>query len=393
MRKIDKKDILIGIFAIIAVGLAGGLGYVIVANPFTEEPSTTIFYQGLPEDWSTAPNSSSFTLYDVHGLEHVITFGEILEGVQIYLDDLETDTLSEWENYLELTTIQDPISGQYVTGVNILDILEEKEIYFAGNLEFETEDSVSREVHTADIITKNYAKKGKTYFILVLAINQMWLQDSPYYASMGNFSIMGLDPNDNFYNFNQVSVMNNWTIDVIVNGTTELSLDSWELVQDPDTAVYQYESTSDWAANRQYWGKNVSEIIAMTSANGEPDYEVTFGAADGFTTPFWKWEPPYNKSEVENGMYNNGTHVIPRSDDDYVNGTEFSLGVPIPATDLIMNLAWKIQEFGETYDGILDDLWPIPKIISYSSGPFNVQIPGRNRANYAKWVTEIIIDY
>ena len=58
----DKKDALIGIFAIVAVGLAGGLGYVIVANPFAEEPSPPIFYQGLPEDWSTAPNASSFSL-------------------------------------------------------------------------------------------------------------------------------------------------------------------------------------------------------------------------------------------------------------------------------------------------------------------------------------------
>ena len=210
---------------------------------------------------------------------------------------------------------------------------------------------------------------------------------------MGNFSIMGLDPNDNFYNFNQVSVMNNWTIDLIVNDVTELSLDAWELIQDPDTAVYQYESTSGWGANRQYWGKNVSDLVNMTSAQYESDYQVTFGAADGFVTPYWKWEPPYNKSEVENGMYNNDTHVIPRSDDDYVNGTDTTLGVPIPATDLIMNLAWKIQEFGETYDGILDIAWPVPKILSYSSGPFNVQIPGRNRANYAKWVTEIIIDF
>ncbi len=393
MRKIDTKDVLIGILAIVAVGLAGGLGYVIVANPFAEEPPTTLYHQGLPEDWSTAPNASSFSLFDIDGVEHVITLGEILEGVQVYLDDLEIDSLSEWKNYLELTTIQDPISGQYITGVNILDILEDKSIFFAGKLEFDTEDSETKEIHTADIITKSYAKKGKTYFILVLAINQEWLQDSPYYSSMGNFSIMGMYPNDNFYNFNQVTVMSNWTIDVIVNGTTELTLDAWDLMQDPDTAVYRYDSTSDWGANRQYWGKNVSDIIAMTSANVAPDYGVTFRAADGFITPFWKAEPPYNKSEVENGMYNNGTHVIPRSDVDYVNATDTSPGVPIPVTALIMNLAWKIQEFGETYDGIPDDPWPVPKILSYSSGPFNVQIPGRNRANYAKWVTEIIIEY
>jgi hypothetical protein len=391
MRKIDKKDALIGIFAIVAVGLAGGLSYVIIANPVTEP--TTVYHQGLPENWNTAPNASYFSLFDVHGVEHVITLGEILEGVQLYLDDLESDSIKEWKNYYELTTIQDPISGHYITGVNILDILEEKEIYYAGDLEFETDDSVSREVHTADIIAKSYAKKGKTYFVLALAINQMWLQDSPYYNSMGNFSIMGLDPNDNFYNFNQVFVMNNWTIDIIVNGTTELSLDAWDLIQNPYSAVYKYDSTTDWAANRQYWGKNVSEIIGMTTANLQPDYSVTFRAADGFTTPFWKSEPPYNKSEVENGMYNNGTHVIPRSDDDYVNGTDTSLGVPIPATNLVMNLAWKIQEFGESYDGVFDDPWPAPSILSYSSGPFNVQIPGRNRANYAKWVTEIIVEF
>ncbi|MHA1191688.1 MAG: hypothetical protein ACTSP9_05260 [Promethearchaeota archaeon] len=389
----DKKDVFIGILAIVAVGLAGGLGYVVIANPLSGGSTTPVLNQGLPEDWSTAPNASTFTLYDVRGVEHIISLGEILEGVQSYLDDLEADSLYEWKNYLELTTIQDPISGQYVTGVNILDILEEKGIYFAGDLEFETEGSVSREIHTADIISKSYAKKGKTYYVLVLAINQMWLQDSPYYTSMGNFSIMGLDPNDNFYNFNQVSVMNNWTIDVIVNDVTELTLDAWDLIQDPDTALYQYESTSGWGANRQFWGKNVSDIIGMTTAGGELDYEVTFRAADGFVTPYWKWETPYNKSEVEIGMYNNGTHVIPRSDDDYVNATDTSLGVPIPATDLIMNLAWKIQEFGETYDGIVDEVWPVPKILSYSSGPFNIQIPGRNRANYAKWVTEIIIDF
>jgi len=387
----DKKDAFIGILAIVAVGLAGSLGYFIVANPLSGGSSTPVLNQGLPEDWSTAPNSSTFKLFDVHGVEYDISLGEILNGVQIYLDDLAAGSLSDWKNYYELTTIQDPVSGQYVTGVNILNILEEKGIYFAGDLKFATGDSITRDIHTADIIAKSYAK-SKTYYVLVLAINQEWLQDSPYYSVMGNFSIMGLDPNDNFYNFNQVSVMNNWTIDLIVNGVLNSSLDAWDLIQDPYTAVYQYESTSGWGANRQYWGKNVSEIIA-TAVAGQPDYEVTFRAADGFVTPFWIWEPPYNRSEVENGMYNNGTNVIPRSDDDYVNATDTSLGVPIPATNLIMNMAWKIQEFGETYNGIADAAWPVPKILSYSSGPFNVQIPGRNRANYAKWVTEIIIDF
>ncbi|MHA1106174.1 MAG: hypothetical protein ACTSPN_10730, partial [Promethearchaeota archaeon] len=158
-----------------------GLGYVVIANPFSGDSTTPVLNQGLPEDWSTAPNSSTFKLYDVHGVEYSIMLGEILDGVQIYLDDLASDSLSEWKNYLELTTIQDPISGQYVTGVNILDILEEKGIYFAGDLEFATEGSVTREIHTADIIVKSYAK-SKTYYVLVLAINQEWLQDSLHYG-------------------------------------------------------------------------------------------------------------------------------------------------------------------------------------------------------------------
>jgi hypothetical protein len=389
----DKKDAIIGILAIVAVGLGGGLGYVIVANPFAQEtptlPNEPVYNQGLPEDWSTAPNASSFTIYDVNGGEHVVTLGDILEGVQMYLDDPE----SEWKEFNALKTIQDPITGQYVTGVNILDILEREGIYFAGDLEFSTEDSGTMQINTADIIAKSYAKKGATFFVLVLAINQTWLQDSPYYATMGNFTIMGQDPNDNFYNFNEVTVMNNWTVAVKVNGVTELILDAWNLTQNPFTAVYQFESTYKWAANRQYWGKNVSEIIGWTTAAAQPDYDVTFRSADGFVTPFWKTEPPYNKSEVVNGMYNNGTNVIPRSDDDYVNGTDTSLGVPIPATDLLMNLAWKLQEFGETYDGIPGEVWPTPKILGYDSGPFTLQVPGRNRANYAKWVTEIIIEY
>jgi len=385
----NKKDMLIGILAIAAVGFAGGLGYVIVANPFAEEPTEPVYNQGLPDDWSTAPNSSSFILYDVHGVEHVITLGDILEGVEMYLDDPD----SEWKVSNALTTIQDPTTGQYVTGVNILNILEREGIYFAGDLEFDTDDSGTMQIHTADIISKSYAKKGKTYFVLILAINQTWLQDSPYYTTMGNFSIIGLDPNDNFYNFNQVTVMNNWTVAVNVNGTTELTLDAWDLTQNPFTTVYQFENTYKWAANRQYWGINVSEIIGWTTAAALPDYNVTFRSADGFKTPFWKFEPPYNKSEIVNGMYNNGTHVIPRSDDDYVNGTDTSLGVPIPATDLVMNLAWKLQENGETYDGIPGEAWPAPKILGYQSGPFTLQVPGRNRANYAKWVTEIIIEF
>ena len=58
-----------------------------------------------------------------------------------------------------------------------------------------------------------------------------------------------------------------------------------------------------------------------------------------------------------------------------------------------MNLAWKLQENGETYNGIPGEAWPAPKIIGYQSGPFALQVPGRDRANYAKWVTEIIIEF
>ncbi|GAI63536.1 unnamed protein product, partial [marine sediment metagenome] len=54
----ENKDIIIGILLIASVGLAGGLGFVLISSPPSTETPTYLF--GLPDDWSTAPNSSYF---------------------------------------------------------------------------------------------------------------------------------------------------------------------------------------------------------------------------------------------------------------------------------------------------------------------------------------------
>ena len=109
----DKKTIAIGVLLITIVGLAGGLGFVIIAGPSlfgpVPEGPTNLF--GLPDDWSSAPNSSYFMLYNQTGASIQVTLKDILDGVALALEEQAAGgpEINEYKDIIYPYTIQDPI--------------------------------------------------------------------------------------------------------------------------------------------------------------------------------------------------------------------------------------------------------------------------------------------
>ena len=130
----EKKEIILGILLIAVVGLGGGLGYVIIAGPTlfgppTEGP-TNLF--GLPDDWSSAPNASYFMLYNQTGASITVTLEDILDGVALALEEQAAGgpEINEYKDIIYPYTFLDPVSGYYITGVDLLDILETNSLAF-----------------------------------------------------------------------------------------------------------------------------------------------------------------------------------------------------------------------------------------------------------------------
>lgn len=384
----DRKDIALGILLIAVVSLAGGLGFVIVINSTKVPVIEPFFLDGLPDDWSTAPNSTYFTFYNQTGGPFFITLGDILEGVNL------AEVGEQYEKRIFTSTIIDPITGLHITGVNILDFLEAYDTYFAGNITFASKEDRFGQKQTLStdaptLVEKVYGSKNKEPVIIALAANKTWLADSTYGDVWGNFSIFGKNMVNNLYNLDELRVSSNWTVKVKVNnGAQILYLSPNNLTSNPFTFTYSYDRDDDWNLNRQYWGTNMSTIIDYTIANGVPDFNLTIYAADGWKTPS-KFESAkfYNKTEVYNGLTYDSIHW------DYVNETS----VPLPDVygELKMNLAFALKINGE-YDGAGTDtnpIWPYSKFCGYSYGPYVLVIPGRTRSNLLKFVTEIAIEF
>ena len=140
--EVGRKDALLGgllISVFILAGLSGFFG-ISLLNIEDDGPPEQIISDpwGLPDDWSTAYNSTSFTLNN--GTDIIkITLGELLEGIKLAIDEEENGEgaqINEYKVPLYLYTVQDPNSGIYYTGVDILDVLERWNTNFAYNLSF-----------------------------------------------------------------------------------------------------------------------------------------------------------------------------------------------------------------------------------------------------------------
>ncbi len=391
--EIGKKDGLLGgllISIFILAGLSGFLGLSLLNVEKGNAPEQTIPGPwGLPDDWSTAYNSSYFTLDN--GTDIIkITLGDLLEGITLALDEEENGNgadINEYKVPLYLYTIQDPYSGIYYTGVDILDVLEHWNTNFAYNLSFmasKTPDGFSSvrylNMSTADIINKMY-ENDEDPVIIALAANKGWLPGS----KLGNFTIVGKNMNESLSNLEYISVLDSWKVDIYVNNTLEYTIDPSNMMTNEYDATYYYEDNDWWSFNRHYWGRNISEIISHTSILAEENYTVRIWSCDNWATPVPSGtspEKPYNNTDVEEG-------ITPpwNPDKDLVNDPE----EPLPESDLLMSLVYADQEFGETGQGITDPIWPYRLMCGYHRGPFYVCIPGRPRRNYLSHVVKIEI--
>lgn len=391
----DKKDLAIGILLIAIVGLSGGLGFMFIAGPdmFGPPPEDPTNLFGLPDDWNTAPNSSFFMLYNQTGASIKVTLKDILDGVALAVEEAAAGGpgINEYKDIIYPYTFVDPSSGLYVTGVDLLDILEKYDTNFGWDLTINSDSGYTLDLTTGDIITNMYENENP--YIVAIAANKEWLAESPLGSSWGNFTFLGKEYPSVIYDMNTVEVRSNWTVEVIVNGSVEYIIDQNNMKLNQYDDIYSYDRDDWWTYNRHYWGRNISEIISHTDA-GVLNYTVRFWSTDGWATP-WpfggeKKEPRYNNTHIETGIVS----PYPRWADGYLNDTADLINitqVPLPETDLLMALVYADQEFGESGQGITDPIWPYRTMCGYHRGPFYVAIPGRPRETYLKYVTRIEI--
>ncbi len=385
----EKKDVIIGILLVVVVGLAGTLGFFLII-PLSQPIEPTLL-RGLPDDWNTAPESAFFTLNNQTDSVK-ITLKDILDGVKLTIEQ-EEDTsgamINEYKDVIYYENFFHEEFGLYITGVDILSVLEKFDTNFALNLTFisKTNDKGSYEtLHlSTDTIIKHMLADEQEPIILAIAANKTWLADSPIGNICGDFSIFGKNMANSLTNLDRIEVIDSWKVNVEVNGKVEYSITPGNMMLNEVTNKYSYGRSDWWDFDRQYWGRKIKEIVSHTSAYGK-DYELRVWSVDGFASPRpygQKAERPYNKTDVEQGIDPSW------NSNDLINETS----VPLPDTELLMALVYKQQEFGETGQNVTDPIWPYSKICGYHRGPFYLIVPGRVRDVYVKWVNRIEITY
>jgi hypothetical protein len=380
----ENKDIIIGILLIASVSLAGGLGFVLITSTPTPPPPGPTDLFGLPDDWSTAPNSSYFMLYNQTGASLMVTLEDILDGIALAYEEQSAggSEINEYKKVIYPYTFLEPSSGLYVTGVDILDVLEAYDTNFGWDLKITSNFGHELDITTGDIVTKMYEGDEESV-IIVIAANKKWLGESSLGEQWGNFSIVGEQMSSSIFDLQKIDVLSNWTVEIVVNGTVEYVIDPMNMTYNGYDDVYHYDRDDWWSFNRHYWGRNISEIISHTSAAGL-NYTMRAWSVDGYASPRpfgGKKEVRYNNTEIENGI------LPPRESWDLINDTD----VPMPLTDLLMSLVYADQEFGETGQGITDPIWPYRRMCGYGRGPFYLIVPGRPRDTYISHVNRIEI--
>lgn len=389
------KDVVIGILIIITTGLAGGLGFVVA----TWEPKTTTnptnpptYLSGLPDDWSTAPNSTYLILNNQTDSNVKIYFGDILKAVQVY----ENAQSSAYDTGIGLMTIIDPETNIPITGISITDLFDQYHTYFPGDIEFASveDDFGQRNIFrtsASQLLEKLY--DAEENIMIAIAANNQWLADSPLGEKYGNFTLLGQAMDAHIYNLEEINVLNNWTLDIYVDDVLELSLQPRNItdLSYQESYTYAYNRTDDWGMNRYYAGVNLSMLCDWVGLNASADFELKARAADGWAAPHGSSKRRgLIASEVYNGLPWNSTYW------DYVNETTMNPdGVPLPDVyeDLPIILAYEIQVLGE-YDGTstaTNPAWPAMRTCGFGHGPYVLIIPGRVRSNQIRMINSIEI--
>ena len=167
-----SKDIIIGVLLIISVGFAGGLGFILITwEPKTTSPPT--YLSGLPDDWSTAPNSSYLILNNQTHSDIKVYFEDILKAIDTY----QNSQPSAYETGLEIKTIIDPDTNIPITGFSITDLFDEYNTYFPGEINFLSEEDVYGQrnifnTSASDILEK--LEDGDETLMIAIAANKQW---------------------------------------------------------------------------------------------------------------------------------------------------------------------------------------------------------------------------
>jgi hypothetical protein len=387
------KDLVIGILIIVATGLAGGLGFLVA----TWEPRTTTnpptYLSGLPDDWSTAPNSTYLILNNQTHSNVQIYFEDILKGIEVY----ENAQASTYDTGIQLMTITDPETKIPITGISITDLFDEYYTYFPGDIEFASpeDDFGQRNIFrtSASQLLEKLEDAGETIMIAIAA-NQQWLQDSPLGDKYGTFALIGEAMDARIYDLEQINVLSDWMLDIYLDGELKLSLDPANItdLSYNYSYSYKYERTDDWGMNRYYNGVNLSMLCDWVGLDDSINFEVKARAADGWAAPHGSSRRRgLTEDEVYNGLEYDSYYW------DYVNKTDpEDDGVPLPDVydDLPILLAYEIKILGES-DGTssaINPAWPNKKTCGFGHGPYVLIIPGRVRSNQIRMINKIEID-
>jgi len=386
-----SKDIIIGVLLIISVGLAGGLGFILIAwQPQTTSPPN--YLSGLPDDWSTAPNSSYLILNNQTHSDIKVYFEDILKAIETY----QNSQPSAYKTGLEIKTIIDPDTNIPITGFSITDLFDEYHTYFPGEINFLSEEDVYGQrnifiTSASDILEK--VEDGDETLMIAIAANKQWLADSPLGDKFGNFTLIGEGMDARVYNLEQINVLSNWTLDIYVDDELKLSLQPNNItdVSYKYSYEYSYDRSDDWNMNRYYAGVNLSMLCDWVGLNDSVDFELKAWAADNFAAPHGSSKKRgFTEIEVYHGLEWNSTYW------DYVNSTDpGDPGVPLPDVydDLPIILAYELQILGE-YDGTstaINPSWPSKKICGFGNGPYVLMVPGRVRSWQIKMINRIEI--
>ena len=386
-----SKDIIIGVLLIISVGLAGGLGLILITwEPKTTSPPT--YLSGLPDDWSSAPNSSYLILNNQTHSDIKVYFSDLLEAIDTY----QNSQPNAYETGLEIKTIIDPDTNIPITGFSITDLFDVYHTYFPGEINFFSEEDVygQRNVFStsaSDILEK--VEDGDETLMIAIAANKQWLADSPLGNKFGNFTLIGEGMDARIYNLEQINVLSNWTLDIYLDDELKLSLQPNNITDASYkyNYVYSYNRSDDWSMNRYYAGVNLSMLCDWVGLNDSVDFELKAWAADNFAAPHGSSKKRgFTEIEVYHGLEWNSTYW------DYVNSTDpGDPGVPLPDVydDLPIILAYELQILGE-YDGTstaINPSWPSKKICGFGNGPYVLMVPGRVRSWQIKMINRIEI--
>jgi len=431
----ENRDAIIGFLLIILVSVAGWVGFLYV-NPVTitktEEEEETIYIlqdifrtyeSGLPEDWTTAP-LTSIILYNETGDLVEITLAQILHYIEKWEETDPATSGNEgkkswWEKRLKPLTVTDS-SGVPITGVDITELLRVFDCNFAGELEF-VSNNPSEDKLKMDVIditnTFDNEKDDENNIILGIAADKKWLRNSPIADESGDFVLIGQEvtypeKGNNIteiveykcYDLANISVTKNWTITVNVYNNDDswnqtIVLDAFNITEAySGTYHYEYDNTEHWYFNGTYFGTNISQLIDYTEAEGT-DYLFNITFSPGDTQPdnktfrgIYSYSKYFNWTDVEEGIKNNGTHII-GNHVDYVNWTSSGdiegTGIPMLKSDLLMCLTQKIQ-YGYSHKG---SFYNSPWEDYYNDGypPFKLIIPGLGQSRYFNGVTGINI--